>query len=589
MKRVYGYIRVSTVKQGRGVSLDEQKEAIIRYAEKNDLQIVDWFEELETAAKQGRPVFSKLMLMLKTKKADGVIIHKVDRSARNLKDWTALGDLIDKGVEVHFAHESLDLETRGGRLAADIQAVIATDYIRNLRQEAIKGLYGRLKQGLYPWAAPVGYVNNGEGKIKTIDPIQGPLVKKAFEFYASGQYNLDSLTPTMSYLGLRNSKGNILARSGLALILNNPFYAGVMKIKNRTYQGLHEPLVSPALFSQVQDILKGKTNSKHIKHNFLFRKLIKCGECGYSLIGEIQKGKVYYRCQTKECTTKSIREGYLEHSICNFIQKISLTSIEGEILNELLILAQGNWSSNQSEIELSLKLQENKLQMKLDRLADAFIENMIDKETYESKKEQLLIELQSFSAKNLDLSKQKAVIFRKTNKFLELLKNLLNSYKTGIQEEKREIIELITSNFQLQSKKLMFTIQSPFYELGNYLNVLSSGDERNRPRTRTVEIVIPETRGNNQYSPKLYVTDPLPPIVSKDQAPYNLPCAEADTIREHMQELLDIIMNFFSEELAKVDPTIVNEEEDHYALPKHHPGTEHLVRPLPEHVKSKRA
>jgi len=43
MKRVFGYIRVSTVKQGTGVSLQEQKEAIIRYAEKHQLNIIEWF------------------------------------------------------------------------------------------------------------------------------------------------------------------------------------------------------------------------------------------------------------------------------------------------------------------------------------------------------------------------------------------------------------------------------------------------------------------------------------------------------------------------------------------------------------------
>src|SRR5262245_41680569 len=102
MKNVYGYIRVSTVKQGTGVSLQEQKEAIVRHAEKNDLNIILWFEELETAAKQGRPLFTKMMKLLRSGKAAGAIIHKIDRSARNLKDWAALGDLIDEGIEVHF-------------------------------------------------------------------------------------------------------------------------------------------------------------------------------------------------------------------------------------------------------------------------------------------------------------------------------------------------------------------------------------------------------------------------------------------------------------------------------------------------------
>ena len=139
MKNFFGYIRVSTPKQGLGVSLQEQKSAIERYALRSNLEIVTWFEERETAAKSGRPVFSQMLKGLEAGKAQGVIIHKIDRSARNLRDWTDLGELIDRGIEVHFANESLDLHSRGGRLSADIQAVVAADYIRNLREETRKG------------------------------------------------------------------------------------------------------------------------------------------------------------------------------------------------------------------------------------------------------------------------------------------------------------------------------------------------------------------------------------------------------------------------------------------------------------------
>src|ERR1700730_10913646 len=147
MNHYFGYTRVSTVKQGEGVSLQQQREAIERYAQRNSYEVTEWFEEQETAAKQGRPVFSRMIKMLKHRKARGVIIHKIDRSARNLRDWADLGDLIDQGVDVLFANESLDMHSRGGRLSADIQAVVASDYIRNLREETKKGINGRLKQG----------------------------------------------------------------------------------------------------------------------------------------------------------------------------------------------------------------------------------------------------------------------------------------------------------------------------------------------------------------------------------------------------------------------------------------------------------
>ena len=126
-KAYYAYIRVSTVKQGeKGSSLQEQRYAIENYAHRFGLAISEWFEEKETAAKRGRPQFSIMITGLRKRTAQGLITHKIDRSARNLKDWADLGELIDSGVEVHFAHENLDLHSRGGRLSADIQAVHTT-------------------------------------------------------------------------------------------------------------------------------------------------------------------------------------------------------------------------------------------------------------------------------------------------------------------------------------------------------------------------------------------------------------------------------------------------------------------------------
>lgn len=177
MTTCFGYTRVSTVKQGDGASLEVQREEITRYAERHGLTIYQWFEEKETAAKAGRPIFNRVIRDLLGHKADGLIVHKIDRSARNFRDWAKIGELADSGVAIHFATESLDFQSRGGRLTADIQAVIASDYIRNLREEALKGIRGRLKQGLYPHMAPVGYLDQGGGKAKIPDPACAPLVK----------------------------------------------------------------------------------------------------------------------------------------------------------------------------------------------------------------------------------------------------------------------------------------------------------------------------------------------------------------------------------------------------------------------------
>ncbi len=590
MKKVFGYIRVSTVKQGTGVSLQEQKEAIIRYAEKNNLNIIQWFEELETAAKQGRPLFTKMMKLLRSGKAAGAIIHKIDRSARNLKDWAALGDLIDEGIEVHFAHESLDMDTRGGRLAADIQAVIASDYIRNLREEAIKGLYGRLKQGIYPFGAPIGYINNGGGNVKTIDPILGPLILKAFELYATEKYNLFELAKKMHALGLRNTNNKAVSKTTLSKILNNSFYVGVMIIKGKPFNGNHEPLVPAFLFNQVRSILQGKTNTKSFKHSYIFRRIIKCGSCNYSLIAEAKKGHIYYRCHTQECpTTKTIREDRVIGPLMSIMSSIQLDKIETNTLEQLLEEVKLNWISSQTKLSDTLRMQEQKVSQKLERLTDAYIENILDKEAYNIKKGQLMIELKEYQGKNKDLTSQKESIFRKANNYLEFLKTLLSTFNSGIIDEKRKIVKIITSNLSFSENQLSVVMKSPFIELANRSLLLSGGHVRPIPRTSIFEFAIPATNGRNRYSPKEVKLEPRS-IIQEVPFPINLPSPEMDAVRESMKELLLMILDFFEEEQKKVEEGAITEEET--LLPyvqEDDSNTQFNTRPIPENFKRLRA
>ena len=74
----------------------------------------------------------------------------------------------------------------------------------------------------------------------------------------------------MNQLGLRNSSNNKIGVTAMALILHNPFYTGIMKIKGKTYQRKAWTLVSPKLYLRVQDILNGKTNTRIIKTQFLY-------------------------------------------------------------------------------------------------------------------------------------------------------------------------------------------------------------------------------------------------------------------------------------------------------------------------------
>jgi site-specific DNA recombinase len=302
------YARVSTQKQEeQSVSLQEQRYAITNYAQKHQLRIDVWHEETVTAGKLGRKEFAKVIKLVNSGQGKtGLLMHKIDRGARNLKDWAAIGELMDQGVDIRFVHDDLDMQTRGGRLTADLQAVIAADFIRNLRDEVKKGIQGRLRQGLYPFKAPRGYLDQGGGRAKTPDPIIAPLVVAAFKLYASGQYSLAALSDGLAVRGLVSALGNPLPSTTLSKLLHNPFYVGDLVVAGKTYVGKHQPLVSRELFDHVQTVLKMRRPNKKTKHHFMYRRRLQCSSCRRCLIGEKQKNYIYYRCG--KCRGVCVRE-----------------------------------------------------------------------------------------------------------------------------------------------------------------------------------------------------------------------------------------------------------------------------------------
>jgi DNA invertase Pin-like site-specific DNA recombinase len=475
---------VSTAKQGFGVSLIAQKEAIEKYAHQHDLKIVQWFEEVLSASKTGRPLFLEMMKLLHKKKADGAVIHKIDRSARNLDDWTDVVRIVDQfpDVDIHFAHEGVDLRTRAGRLSADVQAVFAADYSRNLRQETIKGLYTRLKQGIYPFAAPIGYKDTGKGRLKVIDPVQGALVKQAFNLYSSRKYTLRTLLAKMNALGLRNIRGHKLCVNSLGLVLNNSFYMGVLKVKGISYVGKHEPLIKPELFKRVQAIIRSKTNQKTNKHSFVYSKRLKCGECGYSMIGERQRGNIYYRCHNKVCPTKGVRESTIEKQVKESFSKVQLLQTEIDSLNHFLNTAEQEWFNTQNEMLASIKLQKGQIEKTIERLTDFYLDGSLDKEMYLKRKENLLADFKTKESVEIEISDSKERIFKKARNFLELSKTLVRCYEKGIVEEKQELLQKVTSNLTVNGKNLEIAMRSPFLEVSERQKLTSCCLERGEAR-----------------------------------------------------------------------------------------------------------
>ncbi|MEP3893168.1 MAG: recombinase family protein [Litorimonas sp.] len=458
-KQYFGYVRVSTVKQGEGVSLEAQRDAIERYCVQHGLNVSQWFEEKETAAKQGRTVFTHMLTELNMGHADGLVIHKIDRSARNLRDWATIGELQDAGIDVHFAAESVDFTSRGGRLTADIQAVIAADFIRNLKDETRKGIVGRIKQGLYPHKAPLGYLDTGRGQPKAIDPERAHMVREMFALYSTGQYSLNSLTETMHTFGFRSKSGRKIYRAKIDQILSNPFMVGLVtdKRSGATYKGQHDAIIPAELFNKVQAVRKDRERKKSTRHNLLMRGLFHCRGCQNAMIGERQKGHVYYRCHTRECPSNSIREEAMSVAIIECLSKTKIAATERSQFSrwsaQWLTCVSDVPSRDTSAVSIS------KLEQELNTLTDKLLSGVIDDETYAKRKRSMTLRRQELEehAKN---RKSKDQLRRDCQQFLELLENLAGLYENAKPHEKRQMVELCFSNRTVHQKNVELTMPS---------------------------------------------------------------------------------------------------------------------------------
>ncbi len=493
MKKCYAYIRVSTLKQKeKSSSLEMQRLAITTYAARNGIELMGWFEEWETAAKRGRPAFSKLVKLIRSRSDIGVVIHKIDRGARNLKDWADLGELIDAGVEIHFAHESLDLQSRGGRLAADIQAVVAADYVRNLRQEVRKGIEGRLREGLLPNRAPLGYLDTGKGNVKAIDPVLGPLVAKAFELCASRAFNLEQLRDRMYELGLRTRRGGKVQKSCLSRMLNNPFYYGRIFVRrtNQSYLGVHTPIVSVALFSEVQAHLTGRKKNAGLVRRYAYQQMLKCRLCTRMLVPEFQKGQyTYYRCHTGSCPVKCIREEEVSRQL--------LMRLSFEVDAAQISLLRDGIARRRKRVEVvaaswarTHKLAIVKLEDRIARLMDLLLDGAVDQNVYAKKNAELIQEKLQLQELIQHAQSGEDQLTRDAKTLLEQIESLPATDFSGTPEELSLTAKRLCSNLWIAERKLFVSWLFPLSSVVREEILDNGAPSRSTSRTLDLNLII---------------------------------------------------------------------------------------------------
>ena len=417
-KRAVIYLRVSTRDQAKrggeteGFSIPAQREACHRKAESLGAEVIEEFIDAGESAKSAqRPELQRMLTYVKHNTIQLVIVHKVDRLARNRMDDVQINfEIQQAGAQLVSCSENID-ETPSGMLLHGIMSSIAEFYSQNLATEAKKGMTQKAKSGGTPGRAPFGYINTTqrttEGReVRTVvtDPDRAHWVPWMYERYATGEWTIGMLRDELKTHGVTplarpKQPAKPLTTSMVHAILSNPYYTGLVIFGGATYQGRHHPLVSTELWSKVEAIRHDRSHAKEkpaIRTHYLKGSLF-CGQCGSPLSYEISRLGNYYeyfyclgrQARKNGCTFVAIQAHHAEQLVEDHWATITLpdktlTTVRELVISHLdTILKEHNHQAHQAETTLAEATAHS------ERLMQAYYAGAIDVELLRKEQDRL--------------------------------------------------------------------------------------------------------------------------------------------------------------------------------------------------------
>ncbi len=267
------YTRVSSDEQVKGTSLDSQEEVCRAYCHDKGIEVLRVFREEGASAKSADREQFLLAVEYCRQQGDvsAFIVAKVDRFARNTEDHFYIRKiLLDFGTTLHSVSEPIG-NNPVEKLMETILAGAAEfdNSVRRLR--CVDGMAKKLKQGIYPWHPPIGYITAGNkmrGEKKN-DPDAPhpeifPIIKRGLQEYSRGLCTKAELVRLVDEWGLASIRGKKTRQQLIDNILGRhlKFYAGILVSpwKEEEYIGRHKAMITMEEYNQIIAVKSGKVH-----------------------------------------------------------------------------------------------------------------------------------------------------------------------------------------------------------------------------------------------------------------------------------------------------------------------------------------
>lgn len=454
------YTRVSTLEQAnKGFSLDAQREKLSAYAKSQGYEIFDVYEDDGYSGKDlVRPAVTRLLEHIKAHLVDVVIVYRLDRLTRRVRDIIELLDdvLEPNGVKLYSLHEQIDVSSPFGRAALKINATFSELERETITERMVMGKEQAIRSG--KWLAPgkklpFGYRKNPTTNFYEVIPEEADMVRKIYDLYLQGY----SIRKLYEYASANFNHPYFSNPMCCKALLHRSMYAGYISYKGSLYKGKNfDPIIDYESYLRVQEQMKKNTTvKKHDCSPYLLTGLVVCAECGNRYVGKLYKNyqtlangtvKDYshrvYGCAARlkrdktyhpaKCTNKIYEAEELEKAVEAHVRALKFGSfVPGTVV---------------SGIVDRLKMELASLKNKREKVLDLYMEGLIGKDTY--------AERVSDIDKNIE--KQSRIIDNEEQKIkssptltIDYVKELHSKYDSLSHNEKRNFLSLVIDHITL--------------------------------------------------------------------------------------------------------------------------------------------
>jgi site-specific DNA recombinase len=290
--RVGVYVRRSTDDEHQPYSIEAQDTRLASYiGSQPGWRQAARFADDASGATTNRPGLQRALAAARAGVIDVLLVYRVDRLTRSLRDLVTLLDDLDRaGVVFRSATEPFDTATAMGRMLLQMLGMFAQFERDTIIDRVIAGMERKAAAGKWKGGRrPFGYQVNPAAS--TLIPCQheAAVVRLIFGLYTRDRLGARSIASTLNDRGHRTTTGGNWSAHQVLRVLSNRIYLGELTFRGITATGSHPPIIELAAFTEAQQILaaRGEDHSKRAANgsDYLLTGLMRCPACGKAMIG----------------------------------------------------------------------------------------------------------------------------------------------------------------------------------------------------------------------------------------------------------------------------------------------------------------